>query len=185
MDPLRILTVPGSLRKESYNRKLLKLAERYLERPGIEVDRLDLSDVPFPLYDGDLEARGFPENVQKVKARIAAAHGILIASPEYNYSIPGTVKNFIDWSSRQGNPWAGKVVGMLGASNGPIGTWRMMPQLRASLSGLKAIVIPDQVNVREAAKVWNEEGILIDEKLPAIVEKMVTEFLRITTALKS
>jgi chromate reductase len=184
MAGLRILTIPGSLRKESYNRKLLKLAEIVLVASGAEVDPLDLKDFPFPLFNGDDEAAGLPDNVKAVKTRIAAADGILIASPEYNYTIPGPLKNFIDWTSRQGNPWSGRVVGMLGASNGPIGTWRMMPHLRASLSGLKAIVIPDQINVREAGKVWNDAGELIDEKLPAMVEKMVTEFLRITAALK-
>jgi chromate reductase len=185
MSTLRIITIPGALRKDSYNRKLLKLAEPYLEQAGLELDRLDLKDYPLPPYDGDIEAEGLPQNVWMIKARIAAAHGVVIACPEYNYSIPGTFKNVIDWTSRGGsNPWNGKVVGLMGASNGPIGTWRMMPQLRATLSGLQAFVIPLQVNVRDAPKVWNENGELTDEKLPEQVEKFVKAFARTVELMK-
>jgi chromate reductase len=186
MSTLRILTIPASLRKASYNRKLLKLAESYLEKSGVEIDSLNLKDFPLPPYDGDMEEQGLPQHAWTLKARIAAAHGILIASPEYNYSIPGMFKNVIDWTSRGGsNPWNGKVVGMMGASNGPVATWRMMPQLRASLSGLQALVIPQQVNVREAPKVWNEQGVLVDEKLPGIVEKFVKAFLQTAERMSS
>ena len=186
MSTLRILTIPGSLRAASYNRKLLKLAEHYLEPSTVEIDRLDLKDFPLPPYDGDIEAEGLPQNAWTIKARIAASHGILIASPEYNYGVPGMFKNVIDWSSRGGaNPWNGKVVGMMGASNGPIGTWRMMPQLRATLCGFQAFVIPQQVNVREAPKVWNDQGELVDEKLPGIVEKFVKVFLLAVERLKT
>jgi chromate reductase, NAD(P)H dehydrogenase (quinone) len=187
MNQTRILTLPGSLRRDSYNRKLLLLAETFLTQDGVELDRIDLLDFPLPLYNGDIEAdSGLPAEAWTLKARIAAAHGILIACPEYNYSIPGTFKNMIDWTSRGGsNPWTGKVVGLMGASNGPIGTWRMMPQLRASLSGLRAFVLPQQVNVRDAAKVWNDEGQLVDDKLPPLVETMVKELLRTTRLLKS
>ncbi|HEY3294061.1 MAG TPA: NAD(P)H-dependent oxidoreductase [bacterium] len=186
MSTLRILTVPGSLRKASYNRKLLKLAESYLEKAGVELDRLDLCEYPLPPYDGDIEeGPGLPQHAWTIKARIAAAHGVIIACPEYNYSIPGTFKNVIDWTSRGGsNPWNGKVVGLMGASNGPFGTWRMMPQLRASLSGLQAFVIPQQVNVREAAKVWNEQGELVDEKLGPLVEKFVAAYMQTLELMK-
>jgi len=179
MSTLRVLTIPGSLRKASYNRKLLKIGEEFITKENVEIDRLDLCDFPLPSYDGDIEEKGLPQNAWTLKARIAAAHGVLIACPEYNYSIPGGFKNMIDWTSRGGsNPWNCKVVGMMGASNGPVATWRMMPQLRASLSGLQALVIPQQVNVREATKVWNEQGELIDEKLPGLVEKFIKSFVQ-------
>ena len=185
MATLRVLTIPGSLRKASYNRKLLTLAESYLEKLPVEIDRMDLYDLPLPPYDGDIEAQGLPPNAWTIKARIAAAHGVIIAAPEYNYGMSGTFKNVIDWTSRGGsNPWIGKVVGMMGASNGPIGTWRMMPQLRATLSGLQALVIPQQVNVREAPKVWNELGELIDPKLPELVEKFVRAYVRTLELMK-
>jgi chromate reductase, NAD(P)H dehydrogenase (quinone) len=186
MTQLRIATLPGSLRKGSYNRKLLLLAETYLEAAGVEMDRLDLKDFPLPPYDGDIESeQGLPQPAWILKARIAACHGVLIACPEYNYGISGAFKNVIDWTSRGGsNPWHTKVVGLMSASTGPIGGWRMLPQLRATLSGLGALVVPQQVNVREAKRVWDDEGKLLDDKLPGIAEKMVTEFVAITAKLK-
>jgi chromate reductase, NAD(P)H dehydrogenase (quinone) len=184
---MRIATLAGSLRTGSYNRKLLALAEEALQKTQVEIDHLDLRDFPLPLYDGDIEEQsGLPQNAWTLKARLAAAHGVIIASPEYNVSIPGALKNAIDWTSRGGsNPWAGKVIGLMGASNGPWGTQRMMPHLRASFQILNAHVIPQQINVREAPKVWDESGMLLDDKLPAHVEKFITEFLRVVHLLKS
>ena len=186
MNPVRIATLCGSLRGESYNRKLLNLAEDSLCRAGAELDRLDLHDFVLPLYDGDIESeKGLSREAWTLKARIAAAQGIIIASPEYNGSIPGTLKNAIDWTSRGGsNPWQGKVVGLMGATTGMWGTQRMMPHLRQSLHILAAQVIPQQVNVREARKVWDESGNLLDDKLPTHIEKFVQEFLRVVERLK-
>jgi chromate reductase len=186
MNPVRIATLCGSLRRESYNRKLLNLAEDSLCRAGAELDRLDLHDFVLPLYDGDIESeKGLSQEAWTLKARIAAAQGIIIASPEYNGSIPGTLKNAIDWTSRGGsNPWQGKVVGLMGATTGMWGTQRMMPHLRQSLHILAAQVIPQQVNVREARKVWDESGNLLDDKLPTHIEKFVQEFLRVVERLK-
>jgi len=186
MIPLRIATLCGSLRRESYNRKLLSLAEDALCRAGVELDRLDLHAFVLPLYDGDIEEeKGLPPEAWTLKARIAAAQGIVIASPEYNGSIPGTLKNAIDWTSRGGsNPWQGKIVGLMGATTGMWGTQRMMPHLRQSFQVLSAHVIPQQVNVRKAGKVWDNSGKLLDDKLPALVEKFVGEFLRVVERLK-
>ena len=186
MIPLRIATLCGSLRRESYNRKLLNLAEDALCRAGAELDRLDLHEFVLSLYDGDVESeKGLPPEAWTLKARIAAAQGIIIASPEYNGSIPGTLKNAIDWTSRGGsNPWQHKVVGLMGATTGMWGTQRMMPHLRQSLQILAAQVIPQQVNVREARKVWEESGNLLDDKLPAHIETFVQEFLRVVERLR-
>jgi chromate reductase, NAD(P)H dehydrogenase (quinone) len=182
---MRIAALAGSLRKESYNRKLLALAVSILEKHGAEVDVIDLRDFPLPLYDGDIEAQGMPERVIALKARLAAAEGIVIACPEYNYSIPGTFKNMLDWTSRQGSPWSGKIAGMMGATNGPFGTWRMMPQLRTVLTCLKVLVVPEQVNVREAPKVWDKDGRLLDDKLPEIVDKFVTDLLQVVQKMRA
>jgi len=186
MNPVRIATLCGSLRRESSNRKLLNLAEDSLCRAGAELDRLDLHDFVLPLYDGDIESeKGLSQEAWTLKARIAAAQGIIIASPEYNGSIPGALKNAIDWTSRGGsNPWQHKVVGLMGATTGMWGTQRMMPHLRQSLQILAAHVIPQQVNVREAGKVWDDSGNLLDDKLPAHIEKFVQEFLRVVERLK-
>jgi chromate reductase len=186
MIPLRIATLCGSLRRESYNRKLLVLAEDSLCRAGAELDRLDLYDFVLPLYDGDIESeKGLPQEAWMLKARIAAAQGVVIASPEYNGSIPGALKNAIDWTSRgASNPWPHKVVGLMGATTGMWGTQRMMPHLRQSLQVLNAQIIPQQINVREAGKVWNASGNLLDDKLPARVETFIQEFLQVVERLK-
>ena len=185
MSTLRILTIPGSLRNESYNRKLLRLADEQLRQAGLEVDATDLKEFPLPPYDGDIEAEGLPQHAWTLKARIAAAHGVVIAAPEYNYGVSGMFKNVIDWTSRGGsNPWAGKVIGLMSASSGPIGGWRMMPQLRATFAGLQALVIPQQVNVREAGKVWNEQGELTDERVREQIEKFTRAFALTLSSLK-
>ncbi len=187
MNLLRIVTLPGSLRRGSYNRMLLELAHGFLEQAHIEIDRLDLKDFPLPIYDGDHEnEHGLPQEAWTLKARLAAAHGIVIASPEYNGSIPGGLKNAIDWTSRgEGNPWAGKVVGLMGATDGPWGTWRGQPHLRQSLTVLGAVVIPATINVPHGPKVWSAEGELIDEKLSARVERFIKQFLDFTIKLKA
>jgi chromate reductase, NAD(P)H dehydrogenase (quinone) len=187
MTVLRIATLPGSLRTGSFNRRLLKLAESLLADKGLEIDPLDLRDFPLPPYDGDREEQqGLPAEAWTLKARLAASHGVLIACPEYNYGISGMFKNVIDWTSRGGsNPWTGKIVGLMSASTGPIGGWRIMPQLRGTLSALGSIVVPKQVNVRDAKKVWDAEGNLLDEKLPAVVQTMLDDFLLITERLKT
>jgi chromate reductase len=185
MNPVRMVTICGSLRKDSYNRKLRALADECLRATGAEVDSLDLREFALPIYDGDLEARGLPPEVWTLKARIAAAQGIVIASPEYNGGIPGGLKNMIDWTSRgTQQPWAGKVVGLMGATSGMWGTQRMMPHLRGVLQVLGAFVIPQQVNVREAGKLWDEGGRLMDAKLPGIVEKFVHELVRVTMRIR-
>ena len=175
---MKILTIPGSLRKGSYNRKLIALANESLARSGVEVDAIDLKEFPMPPYDGDLEdTEGLPDAAAKLQARVATAHGIILASPEYNSGIPGTLKNVIDWTTRGSNPWSGKVVGLMGATPNEWGTTRMMPSLRQVFSNLGALVIPQQVNIRRAGEVWNESGELLDAKARERVENFVGKFL--------
>jgi len=184
---MRIAAIAGSLRKDSYNRRLLAIGVSALRKSGADVDELDLREFPLAVYDGDIESeQGLPEVAWKLKSRIAACQGIVIACPEYNASIPGTFKNVIDWTSRGGsNPWQGKVIALMGASNGPWGTQRMMPHLRQSLSLLGAIVIPQQINVASAGSVWDAEGKLLDDKLAPRVEKFAREFLHVTERLRA
>src|SRR5690348_14602801 len=98
---MRLLAFAASLRKGSFNRKLLSLAVDIAREKGVEVDHADFHEFDMPLYDFDIQEReGFPAGTQRMAQRIAAADGLLIASPEYNYSLPGTLKNAIDWVSR-------------------------------------------------------------------------------------
>jgi NAD(P)H-dependent FMN reductase len=182
---LRIVTIPGSLRAGSYNRKLLKLAEQFLE-PEVELDRIDLKDFPLPPYDGDVQAQqGIPADAEALKDRIRAAQGVLVAAPEYNWGVSGMYKNIFDWMSRGKNqPWAGKVVGIMGATDGPFGTWRATPMYRQMYASVGAIVLPQSFNLPNAKQVWDEAGKLLDEKLPGRVEKFVEQFLELLRRLQ-
>lgn len=142
MSALRLLGLPGSLRPGSFNRALLQAAATLLP-DGVELELLDLAD--FPLYDGSLDNdEDRPEPVNRIKSRIAAADGLLIATPEYNFGIPGVVKNALDWVSRPGfkSPMAGLPVGLMGASPGGLGTARAQEQLKLTLLAMLSRVFP-------------------------------------------
>ena len=101
MSALKILVIPGSLRSGSLNAKLAAVAAHALAQQGAEITRISLSDFPLPIYDGDLQAKsGVPKHAVNLKRMMAAHHGVLIVTPEYNSSVPALVKNTIDWVSR-------------------------------------------------------------------------------------
>jgi chromate reductase len=126
----RILGFAGSLRKGSYNRSLLRAALELLP-PGVELEIFDLEGIP--PYNQDLEQQ-LPAKVRELKAKVRASDALLIATPEYNYSIPGVLKNAIDWASRPygDNSFEDKAVAFIGASIGMIGTARAQYHLRQS-----------------------------------------------------
>ncbi len=153
--PLHVLGISGSLRKESFNRKALQIAKRFAEELGAVVEELDHNELQLPVYDEDLTAQGFPESVLRLKAKVEAADIILIASPEYNYSVPGGLKNAIDWLSRKKNSFDGKTAAIFGASNGQFGTVRMQPHLRIILEALNVSIVPQpQVFIRTAGEAF-------------------------------
>jgi NAD(P)H-dependent FMN reductase len=130
---MHILTICGSLRAGSLNHILLRLAVEALEKRDVKVEEVDLKKFPLPAYDGDLEARGIPREVTELGTRMAAANGLLIVTPEYNFSYPGHLKNTIDWLSRiKPYPWAGKAIGLMSASPSLVGGNRSLWRLRPS-----------------------------------------------------
>ena len=113
---ISVLAMCGSLRAGSYNRAALRTAIE-LKPPGMTIDTADIGS--FPLYNEDVRAQGFPAPVETFRGQIAAADALLFATPKYNYSMPGLLKNAIDWASRPPNqPFAGKPVAILGATMG-------------------------------------------------------------------
>lgn len=125
---MKLLGISGSLRQGSFNSALLRAAVK-LAPAGIEFETFSLAEIP--LYNDDVRVAGFPEPVQALRAAIARAEALLFVSPEYNYSIPGVLKNAIDWASRQPDqPFAGKPVAIMSASTGMLGGARMQYHLR-------------------------------------------------------
>lgn len=160
---VRILGIPGSLRRLSYNRGLL-LAARELAPRGMEIEIADLS--PIPLYNADVESEGTPPAVAALKAQIKAADALLIATPEYNHLLPGVLKNAIDWASRpvEDNAFRGKPAAIMGASRGPTGTARAQLALRQVLTALECYVLPGpQVLIGGAPERFDATGRLTEE----------------------
>jgi chromate reductase len=155
---MRALAISGSLRRESYNTQLLRAAEE-LAPNGLEIDTYDgLAQVP--PYDSDEEALGTPPSVADLKRRIAAADVVLIATPEYNSSIPGQLKNALDWVSRpiKESPFRGKPTAVIGASTSAYGGVWAQAELRKVLGILGARVVEGEVVVPHAAEHFDTEG---------------------------
>ena len=148
MDIPRILGICGSLRSGSYNRRLLEAATEALPDADWRVARIR----GIPPYDADIEARGLPPAVDRLKTEIADADAIVIATPEYNHSIPGVLKNALDWASRPAmrSPFVGKPVLMLAASTGSGGGRRALDHLRQVLESMLASPLETEVAVARA-----------------------------------
>ena len=175
----RILAFAGSLRRDSFNKKLARVAADAARAAGGEVTYVDLADLRMPIYDGDLEkAEGIPPEAKRFKELMLANDALIIASPEYNSSIPGTLKNVLDWVSRseQGEPplaaYAGKVGIFMSASPGPWGAIRSLGLLRMMLGNIKVLVLPDFVSIARAGEAFNPDGSLKDAKQAAAVQKL-------------
>ena len=180
---VRIVTFCGSIRSGSFNRKLLAQAIDVL-RPSAQIDAAELRDVPLPIYDGDLEvASGVPEPAKRLAERIAAADGLVIASPEYNNSLPGGLKNAIDWMSRlKPQPFKGKPVLLLGASPGAYGAIRAQVAWRQVMTTLLAVIVPNQVALPHADEAFEADGRLKDPKVRVQIERACAELLRFIAA---
>lgn len=167
----KILAFAGSLRKDSFNKKMVKVAAEGARAVGAEVTFIDLADYPLPFMDEDLEAReGLPANARKLKELFKSHQGLLIATPEYNKSIPAVLKNVIDWVSRPVpdekpfEPFAGKVVGTMSASPGAFGGIRALGHLGFILSNISFIVLPDGYSLVKAGEAFGADGSMKDAK---------------------
>lgn len=163
----KVLAFAGSVRKESWNRKLIRVAAEGARKAGCDVTLIELADYPMPLMDEDLEARdGLPANAKKLKDIFFAHQGLLISAPEYNSSITPLLKNTIDWMSRpvQGQPrmacFVGKVAGLLSASPGALGGLRGLVHLRSILGNIEVLVLPQQFALVKANEAFDASGAL-------------------------
>jgi len=173
-----VIGISGSLRRGSFNTALLRAAAG-LAPAGLTVEVASIREIP--LYDGDVEAeRGIPDAVSALKDRVAAADGLLLVTPEYNNSIPGVLKNAIDWASRPVRESAlrFKPAAVVGATTGQFGAVWAQAELRKVLAAIGARVVEAEVAVGHAPTRFDEDGTLVDEdlreQLGEVVEALVS-----------
>lgn len=158
---IKVLGISGSLRKGSYNTMALRAAQGMVPE-GMTLETAEIGDLP--LYNDDIRAAGYPPVVQAFRQKLAAADALLFVTPEYNYSVPGVLKNAIDWGSRPPDqPFDGKPVAMMGASQGQLGTARAQYHLRMMcvFLDMRPLNRPE-VFIGEAQKKFDAQGKLTD-----------------------
>ena len=183
-EPLRVLGISGSLRSGSFNTAVLRAAVE-LAPEGMTIETADIRGIP--LYDEDVRAKGLPDSVQQFRASIAAADALLIVTPEYNFSIPGVLKNAIDWASRPpSQPFAGKPLAIMGASAGMSGTMRAQYHLRqvAVFLDMHPLNKPE-VFVRSAKELIDADGRFIDETSRRIIAEQLVALAAWTRKLRA
>ncbi|UYL08176.1 NAD(P)H-dependent oxidoreductase [Bdellovibrio sp. SKB1291214] len=178
---MKIFCFAPVLRKGSFNKKLIRIAKAHAEEfPGTEVELSEFNDFPMPMYDGDIETgEGIPEAVKKLAEKISAADAIIISSPEYNGSIPGTFKNAIDWLSRlKPVPLSRKQILLIGASTSQFASIKGNFHARVPFHVLGAFVYPDFFGVAFAEKAFDDKDQLKDQKQNELLKKTIMGFLK-------
>lgn len=193
---MKLLVFAGSTRPQSFNRRLARVAAELAREAGAEVTLLELADFDIPMYNAELEAAGTPPDVLRLKEAMDAHPAWVICSPEYNGSYTGLLKNTIDWASSPvashpvwgdgSRPFAGKVVGMLSASNGALGGLRSQSHLAPLLINLECWLAPRAFALSRAASAFDAEGRLLDteqrERVRGVVDQVLWAAQRLHAA---
>ncbi len=187
----KILAFAGSARKDSLNKKLLKIAVEGAQAAGADVTLVDLADFELPLFNQDLESdMGMPDIAGKFKRLMIAHDGFLIASPEYNSAFSPLLKNTIDWASRSESDdepplmaYRGKTAAILSTSPGGLGGMRGLVMLRMLLGNLGVIVFPDQQAVPNGLKAFNDDGSMSDPKQEKRIRRLAENYINFTRKL--
>lgn len=182
----KIFILAASLRRESSNVKLGSLAEKLLKKEGINVNFPTFREFDMPLYDGDLNSKvGMVEGGQKFITTLNQHDGLIIVSPEYNFSTPGPLKNLIDWVSRADPmPWAGQSILLMSASPSLVGGNRGLWHTRVPLETCGAFVYPDMFSLASAYTAFNKDGDLKDSSLQERLQKLLQQFVETSLRLK-
>ena len=182
---LKVLVFGASLRMDSLNRKLAALAARVAEQSGAIVDHASMRDFEVPSYDGDLEKEhGIPKGAEELRRRLSESDAFIVASPEYNGSMPGLFKNVIDWTSRyRPQPFDGKHGLLLSASPSMAGGNRGLWALRMPFEHLGARIYPDMFSLAQAHKAL-VDGDIGDPALRARFDNNIQAFLSLAEAAK-
>lgn len=176
---IQVLGISGSLRQASYNRMALKIALRLAKSAGAVVREADLQKLALPIYDQDIEDRGVPASVKKLKKIVEATDVVVIASPENNHSVSAALKNAIDWLSRGTNSLSGKRAVIFGASDGNFGTVRGQAHLRQILAALNVLVLPQpQILIRNCKTAFTPKGEFVDEMTTKLLKQLLEDTLK-------
>ncbi|MFD2054015.1 NADPH-dependent FMN reductase [Mesorhizobium calcicola] len=189
----KILVFAGSVRSGAYSGRTADVAQKELAMQGAEVTRISLADYPLPILDEDLEKeKGVPENALKLGRLVIAHDGLLIATPEYNGSIPPLLKNTIDWVSlmrrdggRPVRPLAGKVAGLCSSSYGRFAGIRCINHLRAVLVRCQMEVVTPECSVPEGGSAFDEDGNFRDERLYKSMEHLCRTLIETSRMLST
>lgn len=181
----KILVFAGSVRSGAFSGRAADVAQKTLAMQGGEVTRISLADYPLPIMDEDLEREhGIPENAVRAARHIAAHDGVLIATPEYNGSIPPLLKNTVDWVSRVRHdgrnpfrPLEGKPVGLCSSSRGRYGGIRAIAHLRAVLVRCRMEVVSPECSVPEGERAFDENGEFFDKRMQQSMEHLCRTLL--------
>lgn len=190
MSTPHILAFAGSIRQDSVNKRLAKIALHEAEKAGADITWVDLAEYQMPLYCQDYETEhGVPDSAVALKELMKSHNGFLIASPEYNGSLTGIMKNTIDWMSRpySDDPrmacFDGKVAGLMAASPGGLGGLRGLSHLRTILAGIGTFVLPNHVAVGHAGTNLVDDESIKDEQLQKAITTLSTELVRVVSLL--
>jgi NAD(P)H-dependent FMN reductase len=185
-EEVRLLVFAASLRAGSLNGRLAELAARTIERQGGKVDRASMAEFDGPSYDQDLqESEEFPPGAEELRRRLEGSDGFVIASPEYNFSMPGLLKNAIDWVSRfKPQPFNERHGLLLSASPSMAGGNRGLWALRIPLEHLGARVFPDMFSLAQAHQAFDADGGIANPQLADWFERNIVAFMDLVEAAK-
>lgn len=180
----KILAFAGSARSGSLNKRLISIAAHEARSAGAQVSLIDLRDFPMAIYDGDDEAlAGVPTTALELRSLFASHDAVMVATPEYNGSVPALLKNALDWCSRptQGQdglaPFRGKSVALMAASPGPFGGIRSVAHLRGIFSKMGAHVMADEVLVPAAGTAFGADGALLNEMSAKLTAQLAKDLV--------
>jgi NAD(P)H-dependent FMN reductase len=186
MESLDVLLFAASMRADSFNRRLARIAEGLLSDSGARTHLVGFQDFDVPAYNGDVESSsGIPSGASLLKSKLDACDAFVVASPEYNGSVPGTLKNLIDWTSRfRPQPFAGHQALLMSASPSKYGGNRGLWALRVPLEVLGVRVFPGMFSLANASEAFDENGIA-DSSLGERLESLIRDFLSLVRAVKN